>query len=58
MSIGSGAVEDTPARSNMDDDSEKSKLEPTNQKTLGNSPRGAAPAIQDPKSGRLPLFRK
>jgi hypothetical protein len=58
MSIGSGAVGAIPARSTMDDDSEKLKLEPANQKAHGNSPGTAAPAIQAPKTGRLPLFRK
>jgi hypothetical protein len=58
MSIGSGAVEAKPARSNMNDGAEKLKLEPTNQEAHGNSPRTAAREIQAAKSGRLPLFRK
>jgi hypothetical protein len=58
MSIGSAAVEAIPARSDMNDDPEKLKLEPTNQEAHGNSSRTAAPASQAPNSGRLPLFRK
>ena len=58
MYTGGGTVGTVLARSNMNDRSETSKLEPTNEEAQESAPRTAASENQVPKSGRLPLFRK